>query len=409
MTDADELLAAAQKLDAADPLAGYRNRFLEADGVSSYLDGNSLGRPLRATAEHLQDFVRYQWGGRLIRGWDEEWLDLPQRIGDALGAAALGAAAGQCIVADSTTVLLYKLGRAAVAARPGRTEIVLDADNFPTDRYVMEGIADECGLTLRWVAADYDGGVTAEAVAEAVGPQTALAVFSHVAYRSGFLADAAAITAAVHDAGALVLWDLCHSAGAVPAQLDAWNVDYAVGCSYKYLNGGPGAPAWAYVARWHQETFAQPIQGWLGSADPFGMAPGYTPAAGIRRLVSGTPPVLGMLPMQDMISLLAEAGIDAVRAKSVALTEYALTAVDALLAPYGVVVASPRAAERRGSHITIDHPAFKAVTAALWKQGIIPDYRNPEGIRLGLSPLSTSFEETFTGIAAVLAELRSRS
>lgn len=409
MTDADELLAAAQKLDAADPLAGYRNRFLEADGVSSYLDGNSLGRPLRATAEHLQDFVRYQWGGRLIRGWDEEWLDLPQRIGDALGAAALGAAAGQCIVADSTTVLLYKLGRAAVAARPGRTEIVLDADNFPTDRYVMEGIADECGLTLRWVAADYDGGVTAEAVAEAVGPQTALAVFSHVAYRSGFLADAAAITAAVHDAGALVLWDLCHSAGAVPAQLDAWNVDYAVGCSYKYLNGGPGAPAWAYVARRHQETFAQPIQGWLGSADPFGMAPGYTPAAGIRRLVSGTPPVLGMLPMQDMISLLAEAGIDAVRAKSVALTEYALTAVDALLAPYGVVVASPRAAERRGSHITIDHPAFKAVTAALWKQGIIPDYRNPEGIRLGLSPLSTSFEETFTGIAAVLAELRSRS
>ena len=409
MTDADELLAAAQKLDAADPLAGYRNRFLEADGVSSYLDGNSLGRPLRATAEHLQDFVRYQWGGRLIRGWDEEWLDLPQRIGDALGAAALGAAAGQCIVADSTTVLLYKLGRAAVAARPGRTEIVLDADNFPTDRYVMEGIADECGLTLRWVAADYDGGVTAEAVAEAVGPQTALAVFSHVAYRSGFLADAAAITAAVHDAGALVLWDLCHSAGAVPAQLDAWNVDYAVGCSYKYLNGGPGAPAWAYVARRHQETFVQPIQGWLGSADPFGMAPGYTPAAGIPRLVSGTPPVLGMLPMQDMISLLAEAGIDAVRAKSVALTEYALTAVDALLAPYGVVVASPRAAERRGSHITIDHPAFKAVTAALWKQGIIPDYRNPEGIRLGLSPLSTSFEETFTGIAAVLAELRSRS
>ena len=405
MTEPD-LLIAAKELDAADPLAGFRDRFLAADGVGAYLDGNSLGRPLRATAEHLQDFVREQWGGRLIRGWDEQWLELPQKIGDELGATALGAAAGQCIVADSTTVLLYKLGRAAVAARPGRTEIVLDADNFPTDRYVMEGIARECGLTLRWVPADYDGGVTAEAVAAAVGPQTALAVFSHVAYRSGYLADAEAITAVVHDAGGLVLWDLCHSAGAVPAQLDAWNVDYAVGCSYKYLNGGPGAPAWAYVAQRLQADFRQPIQGWLGSADPFGMAQGYEPAAGIRRLVSGTPPVLGMLPMRDMIALIAEAGIDAVRTKSVALTEYALTAVDALLAPLGVVVASPRNPAERGSHITIDHPAFKAVTAALWEQGIIPDYRNPNGIRLGLSPLSTSFEETFTGISAVLAELR---
>ena len=402
-----ELLVAAKDLDAADPLAGFQDLFLEAEGVLSYLDGNSLGRPLRATAEHLQEFVREQWGSRLIRGWDESWLELPQRIGDALGAAALGAAAGQCIVADSTTVLLYKLARAAVAARPERTEIVLDADNFPTDRYVMEGIARECGLTLRWVPAQYDGGVTAEAVADAVGPQTALAVFSHVAYRSGYLADAEAVTRVVHAAGGLVLWDLCHSAGAVPAQLDAWNVDYAVGCSYKYLNGGPGAPAWAYVASRHQQDFAQPIQGWLGSADPFGMAQGYSPAPGIRRVVSGTPPVLGMLPMQDMISLIAEAGIDAVRTKSVALTEYALTAADALLAPYGVVVASPRDPARRGSHITIDHPSFRAVTAALWEQGIIPDYRNPSGIRLGLSPLSTSFEETFRGIDAILAQLRS--
>lgn len=405
MTKTDDLLLAAKELDAADPLAGYRDRFLEAGGVRSYLDGNSLGRPLKSTAEHLQQFVREQWGGRLIRGWDEQWLELPGQIGDALGAAVLGAAPGQCIVADSTTVLLYKLARAAVAARPGRSEIVLDADNFPTDRYVMEGIARECGLTLRWVAADYDGGVTPEAVAAAVGPRTALAVFSHVAYRSGFLADAAAITQTVHDAGALVLWDLCHSVGAVPAQLDAWDVDYAVGCSYKYLNGGPGAPAWAYVAQRHHEDFVQPIQGWLGSADPFGMGQGFEPAAGIRRLVSGTPPVLGMLAMQDMIGLISEAGIEAVRTKSVALTEYALSAVDALLAPLQVTVASPRDAARRGSHITIDHPSFKAVTAALWEQGIIPDYRNPEGIRLGLSPLSTSFEEILIGVEAIRAEL----
>ena len=405
MTELDVLLSTARELDAADPLAGFRDRFLAAEGVLSYLDGNSLGRPLRATAEHLQDFVREQWGTRLIRGWDEQWLELPQRLGDQLGAAVLGAAPGQCIVADSTTVLLYKLARAAVAARPGRSEILLDADNFPTDRYVLEGIAQECGLTLRWVQADYDGGVTAAAVAAAAGPQTALAVFSHVAYRSGFLADAAAITKVVHDAGGLVLWDLCHSAGSVPAELDAWGVDYATGCSYKYLNGGPGAPAWAYVATRHQEEFTQPIQGWLGSADPFGMAQGYAPAAGIRRLVSGTPPVLGMLPMQDMVSLIAEAGIHAVRAKSVALTEYALTAVDTVLAPHGVVLASPRDAQRRGSHITVDHPAFKAITAELWKQGIIPDYRNPSGIRLGLSPLSTSFEEVYLGIRAIAAEL----
>ncbi|UWX95759.1 aminotransferase class V-fold PLP-dependent enzyme [Arthrobacter zhaoxinii] len=405
MIDAPGLLVAAKELDAADPLAGYRDRFLPAEGVRAYLDGNSLGRPLRATAGNLQDFISRQWGGRLIRGWDEQWLELPGRIGDELGEVALGAAPGQCIVADSTTVLLYKLARAAVAARPGRTEILLDADNFPTDRYVLEGVARECGLTLRWVSADYAGGVTPEAVADAVGPQTALAVFSHVAYRSGYLADSAAINTIVHDAGGLVLWDLCHSVGAVPAELDAEGTDYAVGCSYKYLNGGPGAPAWAYVAARHQADFSQPIQGWLGSSDPFGMAQGYVPAEGIRRLVSGTPPILGMLAMQDMIALIREAGMEAVRAKSLALTEYALTAVDALLAPRGVVLASPRDPDRRGSHITIDHPKFKAATAALWQQGIIPDYRNPDGIRLGLSPLSTSFAETFTGIEAVLGEL----
>ncbi|MCC3271492.1 aminotransferase class V-fold PLP-dependent enzyme [Arthrobacter zhangbolii] len=405
MIDAAALLLRAKELDAADPLAGYRDRFLPAEGVRAYLDGNSLGRPLRATAEHLQEFVARQWGGRLIRGWDEEWLELPARIGDELGEVALGAAPGQCIVADSTTVLLYKLARAAVAARPDRTEILLDADNFPTDRYVLEGVARECGLTLRWVSADYAGGVSAGAVADAVGPQTALAVFSHVAYRSGYLADAAAITETVQRAGGLVLWDLCHSAGAVPAELDTWNADYAVGCSYKYLNGGPGAPAWAYVAARHQPDFSQPIQGWLGSQDPFGMAQGYVPADGIRRLVSGTPPILGMLAMQDMIALIREAGMEAVRAKSEALTAYAVTAVDALLAPHGVVLASPRDPERRGSHITIDGPGFKAVTARLWEQGIIPDYRNPDGIRLGLSPLSTSFEETFTGVEAVLSEL----
>ena len=388
-----------------------REKFLGHDdaGVPAYLDGNSLGRPLAATLDRLNEFVRNQWGGRLIRGWDEGWLALPRQIGDELGAQVLGAAPGQCVVADSTTVLLYKLARAAVTAGGDRSEIVLDRDNFPTDRYVMEGIAAECGLTLRWVEADYDGGLRPEAVAAAVGPKTSLVVLSHVAYRSGFIADVPAITEIVHRAGGRVLWDLCHSAGSVPAELDAWNVDYAAGCSYKYLNGGPGAPAWAYVAARHQDGFDQPIRGWLGAGDPFGMGREYVPAAGIQRVVSGTPPILGMLAMQDMIALIAEAGMGAVREKSVQLTSFAVEAFDEVLAPLGAELASPRNPSLRGSHITVDHPAFRGITARLWEQGIIPDYRNPNGIRLGLSPLSTSFAETWTGIEAIAADLQTGS
>jgi len=236
------------------------------------------------------------------------------------------------------------------------------------------------------------------------GDQTALVVLSHVAYRSGHLADMRAITEAVHDAGALVLWDLCHSVGVVPVELDAWGVDLAVGCSYKYLNGGPGAPAWIYVRREHQQL-AQPIQGWLGSEDPFGMGQGYRPAAGIRRFASGTPPIIGMTAIADMIALIGEAGIGAIREKSKMLTQFALEVTDALLAPHGVVLASPRNPAERGSHLTIDHPAFRQVTARLWDRGVIPDYRNPNGLRLGLSPLSTGFEEVYRGVSAVAEEL----
>ena len=399
----DPLLQRARELDDKDPLAGYRDLFItdEADGIAAYLDGNSLGRPLAATEQSLADFVRHQWGSRLIRGWDEGWLELPERIGDRLGSIVLGAAPGQCIVADSTSVLLYKLARAAVSARPGRTEIVIDRDNFPTDRFLMESIARERGLTVRWLEVPYDGGASAEAVAGVVGPSTALVVLSHVAYRSAHAADVPGITSVVHDAGALVLWDLSHSVGSVPLELDAWGVDYAAGCSYKYLNGGPGAPAWAFVAARHLDSFDQPIQGWLGSADPFAMGGSYEPAPGIRRIVSGTPPILGMLALQDMLDVLEKAGIGAVRDKSVALTGFAIEAVDTLLGPAGVVVASPRVPGERGGHITIDHPAFATMVPGLWEQGIIPDYRNPSGIRLGLSPLTTSFEETLVGVRAI--------
>jgi len=226
-----DLLTRASELDAADPLRQHRTLFLgtDDDAVLSYLDGNSLGRPLAATADGLTSFIQDQWGGRLIRGWDEGWLGLAEQIGDQLGRVALGAAAGQCVVADSTSVILYKLACAAVAARPGRTEIVIDRDNFPTDRFIAEGIARERGLTVRWIDVAYDGGATPAEVASAVGPQTALVLLSHVAYRSGFIADVPAITRIAHDTGALVLWDLSHSVGSVPADLDAWDVDFAAG------------------------------------------------------------------------------------------------------------------------------------------------------------------------------------
>ncbi|MFF2053650.1 kynureninase [Leifsonia sp. NPDC058194] len=397
-------LAVARALDGVDQLATYRPRFVgvpDGTGVTAYFDGNSLGRPTLASIERVQRFLVEGWGGRLIRGWDEEWMELPFVIGDALGAAALGAAAGQTFVGDSTTVVLYKLARAAVDARPGRTQIVLDTDNFPTDRYLLDGIARERGLDLVWIEADTEAGVTPEQVAAAVGPQTALVVLSHVAYRSGFLADVPSITRIAHAAGALVLWDLCHSAGSVPVELDAWGVDLAAGCTYKYLNGGPGSPAFGYVAAGLQDDLTQPIQGWMGTEDVFAMGPEYRPARGIRRFISGTPPVVGMLAMQDTIAMIDEVGIGAVRTKSVALTEFAVALADEWLLPLGATLASPRDPDRRGGHITLSHPAMRQVTAALWERDVIPDYRDPGGLRIGLSPLSTSFEETFHGMAAV--------
>ena len=384
-----------------DPLAPYRDRFVGAESPLVYFDGNSLGRPLKATGPRLARFVEEEWGGRLIRGWDESWFDLPRTIGDELGRVVLGAAPGQAAIGDSTTVLLYKMMRAAVAARPGRTEIVIDRDNFPTDRYVADGVARECGLTLRWIDVDPTAGVTAELLAEAVGPDTALVVVSHVAYRSAWLADLPELTRIAHDAGALVLWDLCHSAGSVPLALDDWGVDIAVGCTYKYLNGGPGAPAFCYVARRHLDTLTQPIQGWMGAVDPFLMGPTYAPAEGIRRFLSGTPPIVGMLAIQDMVALIDEIGMTAVREKSVALTAYAIEVADDLLADRGVVVASPRDPARRGGHVTLNHPLMREVTAALWARDVIPDYRDPGGLRIGLSPLSTSFEEVGRGLEMV--------
>lgn len=372
-----------------------------AESPLVYFDGNSLGRPLKVTGPRLAEFVEQEWGGRLIRGWDERWFDLPRTLGDELARITLGAAPGQTAIGDSTTVLLYKAMRAAIAARPGRTEIVLDRDCFPTDRYLAAGVAEECGLVLRWIEVDTAAGVDGDQLAEAVGPDTALVVLSHVAYRSAWLADAPELTRIAHDAGALVLWDLSHSVGSVPMELDTWGVDLAVGCSYKYLNGGPGSPAFVYVADRLLDELTQPIQGWLGAADPFLMGPTYTPAAGIQRFLSGTPPIVGMLALRDMLALIDEVGMAAVRAKSVGLTSYAVELAAEVLGPLGVTLASPVDPDRRGGHVTFNHPSMREVTTALWRRDVIPDYRDPGGLRVGLSPLSTSYAEVERGLESV--------
>ncbi|MDN6300105.1 MAG: aminotransferase class V-fold PLP-dependent enzyme [Micrococcaceae bacterium] len=404
----------SDELDAADPLALYRSRFLvpaadPARPLTAYLDGNSLGRPLAATAEHLATFVRTEWGAGLIRSWDEQWMDEPTVLGDRLGEVVLGAGPGQTLVGDSTSVLLYKALRAALdhqqGADPRRCEIVIDAGNFPTDRFIVEGIAAERGATLRWITPDPATGVTGTDLEQVLSDRTAVVLLSHVAYRSGYLADAEAITAQVKDAGALMVWDLCHSVGAVPLHLDAWGVDLAVGCTYKYLNGGPGSPAFVYVASALHSTLRQPIWGWMGAADPFGMTETYEPAGTIRRFITGTPPILAMQPLKDMVELIAEVGIEAIRSKSVELTEHALRLCEERLSPHGARLASPREPAQRGSHVTVDHPDFAAVTTRLWEQGVIPDFRPPDGLRIGLSPLSTSFAELEVGVEAIAAAL----
>jgi kynureninase len=343
--------AHAAELDRADPLAGFRDRFELGDGDRIYLDGNSLGRLSRDARAALAAIVD-DWGTRLVTGWDD-WVDLAGRTGDALGAAALGAARGQSLACDSTTVNLYKLAGAAVAGREGA--IVVPADDFPTDRYVLAGLAAAHGRELRLLAGDPVAPPDVDAVA-AGAEGAAIVVLSHVNYRSGALADMAAITAAVHAAGALVLWDLCHSAGAVDVALDAAGADLAVGCTYKYLNGGPGAPAFLYVAARHQEALRSPIQGWFSQTDQFAMGPRYAPVAGVGRFLAGTPPVMGLAAVMAAAEMLAEAGIEAVRRKAAALTTLAVELHDERLARLGFSLGTPRDAAERGAHVSLRHP-----------------------------------------------------
>jgi len=390
--------AHAVELDAADPLAGYRDRFALDDPSLIYLNGNSLGALPLATMARLESVIRSEWGGALARSWDH-WVELPGRAGDLVGAL-VGAAPGQVVVTDNTTVNLYKLACAALDARPGRHAIVTDQDNFPSDRYVVEGIAAQRGAGLRMLATDINEGLAPDAVRAAVDEDTALVSLSHVAYRSGALADMAAITKIAHEAGALMLWDLCHSVGAVPVELDACDADLAVGCTYKYLNAGPGAPAFVYVSARLREVLRQPIWGWFSQRDQFAMGPRYDPAAGIAKFMTGTPSILGTAAVEEGARLLLEAGIGAMRAKSVQLTSYLIDLADAWLVPLGCALATPRQAARRGGHVTFCHPLAEQVVSQLAAANILADYRTPDRFRLGLSPLTTRFTDVWTAVAA---------
>ena len=393
------VLDRAAALDAADPLAAFRDRFVIADPDLVYLDGNSLGRLPRATVERLSRVVADEWGQELIRAWDH-WLDEPARVGDLI-APLIGAGPGQVIVSDSTTVNFYKLAVAALDARPGRRVVVTDRDNFPTDRYVLEGLARARDLEIDWLEPNPVDGPTLDAITAALARHAgdvALVTLTHVNYRSAAIADMAAITDACHAAGALALWDLSHSAGAVDVPLDDSGADLAVGCTYKFLCGGPGAPAYLYVSRALQPALRNPIQGWFGQRDQFAMGQGYDPAPGVVGWLAGTPGMIALAAVEEGVRLVAEAGIDRIRAKGIALTEFAIELVDTELAPLGFSVGSPRDSAGRGAHVAIRHPDAKRLTAELIAGGVVPDFREPDSIRFGMSPLTTTFTEVARGV-----------
>lgn len=403
----DDQLARAEELDRGDPLAGFRERFVHTDGLV-YFDGNSLGRLPHVTRDRLREVVETEWGAGLVRGW-ARWIELARQAGDVLAEGVLGVEPGEVVLADSTSVNLYKLAAAALDARPGRRAIVVEADNFPTDLYVLQGLARSRGLELRVAPVDIDAGLQAADLDGALDDDVALLCASHVAYRSGARADMAAVTAKAHRAGALTLWDLSHAAGSVPTPLREARADLAVGCTYKYLNGGPGAPAFVYVRSDLQAELRQPIWGWFGQRDQFEMADTYDPVAGIDRFVVGTPPVLGAVGALEGARITAEAGIDAVAAKGAALTGYAIELADAWLAEHGMTLATPRDPARRGGHVTLHHPQAWQITQALLAAQVVPDFRTPNRLRIGLAPLYTSFADVHEGFRRLREIMRSAS
>ncbi len=398
-------MSRAAELDRADPLARFRGEFVVADPDLVYLDGNSLGRMPRRTAEILRD-TSGAWSHRLVRGWEEGWIDLDARLGAKL-AVLVGAAPEEVTFADSTSVNLYKLATAALdAAAPGRRTIVSDELNFPSDLHVLAGVAARAGGRLV-LARSADGReISPSALAGAIDRETALVALSHVAFKSSFRHDLAAVTALAHGAGALVLWDLSHSVGAMPIALGEAGADLAVGCGYKFLNGGPGAPAFLFVRRALHERLRNPIPGWFGSDRPFDFEIAHRAAEGIRRFVTGTPPILSLAAVEGGVDLVLAAGTEAIRRKSVAQTEHLLALADQALAPLGFEIGTPRDPERRGSHVSLRHPEGLRIARAARSLGVLPDFRRPDHIRLGVSPLTTSFVDLDVAVERLARILR---
>jgi kynureninase len=402
----------AQQLDQQDSLASFREQFVFNDPDLIYLDGNSLGMMPKAARERSRQIVDEQWGTDLIRGWNKGWWDAPHRIGDRIGQV-IGAAPGQTVVGDTVSINLFKLATSALTLQPGRTKIITDTFNFPSDLYILQGIRQTLGNrhTITSVGAT-DNDITPDiaSLESAIDDNTALVTLSHVVFKSGYIYDMQYITELAHARGALVLWDLSHSVGSVPVDLDACNADLAIGCTYKYLNGGPGAPAFLYVNKNIQERLSSPIWGWWGQKNPFDFDLDYTPAAGVQRFMAGTQPMISMLTMEAALDPLLQAGIHALRTKSVLMTDYASFLTDELLAPLGFSLGSPRDPARRGSHISIRHEQGYRINRALIEEmNVIPDYREPDNIRLGFAPLYISFTDIWEGfdrIRRVMEEKR---
>ncbi|MCP4968765.1 MAG: kynureninase [bacterium] len=385
--------ATAVALDEADPLRCFRAEFATPDPNLIYLDGNSLGRLPNATIDRLAGVVADEWGDELIRSWPNRWWDLADKVGGQI-APLIGAAADDVIVTDSTSVVLFKLIMGALQIRQGPKQIVTDDLNFPTDLYVADGVARLLGDTEVTVVNTERADPT-EAVVAAIDSTTTLVTLSHVAFKSGYLYDMERITSAAHDAGALVLWDLSHSVGVVPIDLRGCAADMAAGCTYKYLNGGPGSPAFLYVAPSLQ--LDNPLSGWWGHRDPFAFTGEYEPDASIRRFQTGTMPILSLSAIEPSVALVRKAGVVAIRRKSTALTEFFIELCDRLLEPLGFLLASPRDPNRRGSHVSLQHADGWRITQALIDQGqVIPDFRAPDNIRFGFAPLYTSFVDVHT-------------
>ncbi len=391
----------AQKMDAQDELAACRHEFLIHDPDVIYLDGCSLGRLPKRTEERLRRAVHDEWGGKVIGGWrGAGWAAGPRRIGDKLGRL-LGAGPGQIVVTDSTSINLYKLTMAAVAMRPERRKIVSDEFNFPTDLYVLQGVVGQKGegYSLHLVRSADGTHLDTESLCSAIDEDTALFTASVPSFKSCYLYDMATITRRAHEKGALVLWDLCHAAGVVPVELDEWGVDLAVGCSYKYLNGGPGGTAWLYVRKELQKAALSPVQGWWSHRRPFLFDLDYAPADDISRYLAGTAPVLSLLPVEEGVDLTLEVGVERLRNKSVALTEYMIFLTDQILTPLGFGVGSPRSAAQRGSHVRLLHDEAYRITEAMGKDmRTVVEFRPPNGIRVGLPPLYISFGEVWEAV-----------